>query len=232
MARRPDRAYGAAAAGKRAFDIALASLALLLAAPLLALAALAVRIASPGPVLYRAARTGRDGRTFTMLKLRTMHVAAPGEAGSRITGPADPRVFALGALLRRTKLDELPQLVNVLRGEMSIVGPRPEDPEIVRRHYTAAQRETLRVRPGLVSPGSIYHFTHGDALLAGADPEAAYAARLLPVKLELERVYVRRASLGYDLALIARAASAIVRVGVLRRTHPEPPELRRISAGE
>lgn len=215
---------------KRVFDIIVASLALLAALPVLAAAALAIRLASPGPVLHRAARAGRDGRPFTMLKLRTMHVAPPGESGSRITGAADPRVFPVGALLRRTKIDELPQLVNVLRGEMAIVGPRPEDPEIVRRHYSPAHRETLRVRPGLVSPGSIYHFTHGEALLGGGDPETAYAARLLPVKLELERVYVRHASLGYDLALIARAARAIIRVGLLRRSFPEPPELRRIPA--
>src|SRR5690606_4293503 len=172
---------------KRVFDIVVASLTLLAALPVLAVAALAIRLASPGPVLHRAARAGRDGRPFTMLKLRTMHVAPPGESGSRITDPADPRVFPVGALLRRTKIDELPQLVNVLRGEMAIVGPRPEDPEIVRKHYSPTHRETLRVRPGLVSPGSIYHFTHGDALLGAGDPETAYAARLLPVTLELER---------------------------------------------
>ena len=140
---------------KRVFDIVVASLTLLAALPVLAVAALAIRLASPGPVLHRAARAGRDGRPFTMLKLRTMHVAPPGESGSRITDPADPRVFPVGALLRRTKIDELPQLVNVLRGEMAIVGPRPEDPEIVRKHYSPTHRETLRVRPGLVSPGSI-----------------------------------------------------------------------------
>src|SRR5207237_5830310 len=104
------------------------------------------------------------------------------------------RVFPLGALLRRTKIDELPQLFNVLRGDMSIVGPRPEDPDIVERHYTPLLRETLAVRPGLASPGSLYPYTHGDALLAGGDPDDAYVERLLPLNVPPDVVYVRPAS--------------------------------------
>src|SRR5438034_1665462 len=118
-----------------------------------------------------------------MFKLRTMHLRRRSDS-SRITGPRDPRVFPFGAWLRAVKVDELPQLWNVLRGEMSLVGPRPEDPAIVTRLYTALGLETLAVRPGLASPGSIYSSTHGAALLVGTDPEAAYAERLLPVKLD------------------------------------------------
>src|SRR5947209_517094 len=128
-----------------------------------------------------------------MFKLRTMHLRRRSDS-SRITGARDPRVFPFGAWLRAVKLDELPQLINVLKGEMAIVGPRPEDPAIVARHYDALGRETLTVRPGLASPGSIYSSTHGDALLTGTDPEAAYAERLLPVKLALDVVYVRHGS--------------------------------------
>src|SRR5437763_11728518 len=117
---------------KRLLDVVLSGVGLALVAPVLAIAALGIRLASPGPVLYRARRVGRAGAPFTMYKLRTMHQRRPGRA-SRITGQDDPRVFPLGALLRRTKIDELPQLFNVLRGDMSIVGPRPEDPDIDRK---------------------------------------------------------------------------------------------------
>src|SRR5207244_1312396 len=125
-----------------------------------------------------------------------------GRGAARSTGAHDPLVFPLGAWLRAVKLDELPQLINVLKGEMAIVGPRPEDPAIVARHYDALGRETLTVRPGLASPGSIYSSTHGDALLTGPDPEAAYAERLLPVKLALDVVYTRHASLAYDARIV------------------------------
>src|SRR6266446_6003127 len=150
---------------KRLFDICVAAAALIVGAPLLGLAALGIRLASRGPILYRATRIGLRGRRFTMYKLRTMHVARA--AGPLITGTDDPRVFAWGRLLRHTKIDELPQLWNVLRGDMAIVGPRPEDPAIVERYYSAADFGTLNVRPGLASPGSLFHYTHGDELLAG-----------------------------------------------------------------
>jgi lipopolysaccharide/colanic/teichoic acid biosynthesis glycosyltransferase len=210
---------------KRLLDIALAALGLALVAPVLALAALGIRLSSPGPVLYRARRVGRGGSCFTMYKLRTMHQRQPGQA-SRITGQDDPRVFPLGGLLRRTKIDELPQLFNVLRGDMSLVGPRPEDPDIVERHYTPLLRETLAVRPGLASPGSLYHYTHGDALLAGGDPETAYVERLLPLKVALDVVYVRHASLHSDVRIIGRTLSTIGACVVGRRRFPAPPETR------
>jgi lipopolysaccharide/colanic/teichoic acid biosynthesis glycosyltransferase len=208
---------------KRLIDVVLAGLGLALVAPVLGLAALAIRLTSPGPVLYRARRVGRDGSAFTMFKLRTMAVRPPGPA-ARITGQNDPRVFPLGRWLRRTKIDELPQLFNVLRGDMSIVGPRPEDPDIVERHYTSLDRETLRVRPGLASPGSLYHYTHGDRLLAGGDPEIAYVERLLPLKLALDVVYVRHASLRADVALIGRTVSTIAACVSGRRRFRDPPE--------
>ncbi len=210
---------------KRLLDIVLAALGLVLVAPVLALAALAIRLASPGPVFYRARRVGRAGACFTMYKLRTMHQRPLGRT-SRITGQDDPRVFPLGALLRRTKIDELPQLFNVLRGDMSIVGPRPEDPDIVERHYTPLLRETLAVRPGLASPGSIYNYTHGDALLAGGDPETAYVERLLPLKVALDVVYVRHASLDSDVRIIGRTLSTIGASLIGRRRFPAPPETR------
>jgi lipopolysaccharide/colanic/teichoic acid biosynthesis glycosyltransferase len=209
---------------KRLFDLCLAALGLVLTAPLLAFAALGIRLASPGPLFYRARRVGKDGTLFTMYKLRSMH-RDPGLPASRITGQADPRVFRFGRWLRQAKLDELPQLVNVLRGDMAIVGPRPEDPAIVARHYTTLERETLRVRPGLASPGSLFHFTHGERWLGNADPEREYVDRLMPVKLALDVVYVRRASFGYDLRVIGRTAWVICSGLAGKRSFPAPPEL-------
>lgn len=209
---------------KRLFDFSLAALGLILAAPLLAVAALGIRLASPGPVFYRARRVGKDGAPFTMYKLRSMH-RDPAVAASRITGRADPRVFPFGRWLRRAKLDELPQLVNVLRGDMAIVGPRPEDPVFVARHYTALERETLRVRPGLASPGSLFHFTHGERLLGDADPEREYVDRLMPVKLALDLVYVRHASLAYDLRVIGRTVWVIGAALAGKRSFASPPEM-------
>jgi lipopolysaccharide/colanic/teichoic acid biosynthesis glycosyltransferase len=209
---------------KRCLDLVLASTALVLLSPLMAAAALGVRLASPGPVLYRARRAGLHGAVFSMYKFRTMHVAG-GSSASRITAHGDPRIFALGAWLRRLKIDELPQLFNVLRGEMSVVGPRPEDPEIVAAHYTPADRETLETPPGLASPGSIYNYTHGEALIGNEDPERDYAERLLPIKLALDRVYARRASLRYDLAIIARTLRVIVARALGARRFPDPPEM-------
>jgi lipopolysaccharide/colanic/teichoic acid biosynthesis glycosyltransferase len=208
---------------KRALDVVLAGVALVAAAPLLALAAIGIRLSGPGPILYRARRIGLHGRSFTMYKLRTMRV---GQAeASAITAKDDPRVFPFGALLRRTKLDELPQLYNVLRGSMAIVGPRPEDPRMVELFYAPLHHDTLRVPPGLTCPGSIFAYTHGEALLDASDPERCYAERLLPLKLALDLVYVRRRSVGYDVALIARTAWVLGGALVGRRAFGLPPEL-------
>jgi lipopolysaccharide/colanic/teichoic acid biosynthesis glycosyltransferase len=212
---------------KRLFDIVAATLALLVLSPLLVVAAVGIRVSSRGPVLYRARRVGRGGRIFTMHKFRTMHVRQ-GPGGSAITGPADARVFAFGSLLRRLKIDELPQLYDVLRGKMSLVGPRPEDPGIVRDHYRPEDMETLSVLPGLASPGSIYNYTHGDAILAQGDAEQMYVQKLLPVKLALEAVYVREASFAYDLAIILRTVVVILLIAAGKRRFADPPEMRKV----
>jgi lipopolysaccharide/colanic/teichoic acid biosynthesis glycosyltransferase len=209
---------------KRLLDLLCAAIGLAVALPVVAVAALGIRLSSAGPAIYRTRRAGIGGRPFTMYKLRTMRLDH-GITRSRITLPDDPRVFRLGAFLRRSKIDELPQLVNVLRGEMSIVGPRPEDPHFVARHYAPVHHETLRVRPGLASPGSLYHDTHGDAYLAGGDPEARYIERLLPVKLALDVVYVRHASVRYDLVIIWRVIATIGGKLAGRRRFPDPPEM-------
>jgi lipopolysaccharide/colanic/teichoic acid biosynthesis glycosyltransferase len=136
-----------------------------------------------------------------------MHVGS--DRSSAITAPGDRRVFGFGAVLRRLKIDELPQFWNILTGDISVVGPRPEDPAIVARDYTDWMRETLSVRPGITGPGSVYGYIYGDALLDPADPEASYARDLLPPKLALERAYLDRASLSRDLGYIGLTAWAI-----------------------
>ncbi len=209
---------------KRLFDVVVAALGLVVAAPVLLVAAVGIRLSSPGPIIYRARLVGRGGHPFTMYKLRTMHLDHPGSR-SVITAEGDARVFAFGRPLRRLKIDELPQLVNVLRGEMSVVGPRPQHPDIVRSYYAPEHGETLRVRPGLASPGSLYDSTHGEPLVGSADPERAYAERLLPLVLALDRVYVRRASLWYDATIVGRTLMVIAASVFGRRTFSEPPEM-------
>ena len=209
---------------KRLMDVVLSGLALLVLSPLLAIAAFGIWLSDRGPMFYRARLAGRDGRPFTMHKLRTMRVDH-GTFRSVITAEHDPRVFPFGAWLRRAKVDELPQLINILRGDMSIVGPRPEHPDIVDRCYGPDHRELLRVRPGLTSPGTLYDYAHGEAIVGRADPERAYVERLLPLRLALDLVYVRRASVAYDLALIGRTVALIVAVVSGRRGFGEPPEM-------
>jgi lipopolysaccharide/colanic/teichoic acid biosynthesis glycosyltransferase len=213
---------------RRLSDILLAGAALLGLAPLFLLAGAGIRLSSPGPVFYRARRAGLNGRPFTMLKFRTMHVGGAGD--SRITSSRDARVFRVGHWLRATKIDELPQLISVVKGDMSIVGPRPEDLHIVEAHYTPAQRVTLSVNPGLASPGSLYNYTHGELFLDAPDPERAYAERLLPIKLALDTVYVRRRSMVYDLRLIARTIWIIIARTSGRRRFADPVEMHEAHA--
>jgi len=203
--------------GKRAFDIAVSASVLLALSPLLALTALGIRLSSPGPVFYPARRVGRGGAVFRMLKFRSMHM---GQGGAVITGPNDARVFPFGRVIRAAKLDELPQFWNVLTGEMSIVGPRPEDPKIVETAYTPWMRETLEVRPGITGPGSILYYSYGEALLDPDDPEGSYVARLLPPKLAVERAYMDRATVGLDAIYAVRTLVAILGVVAGRPVRP------------
>lgn len=193
---------------KRLFDIAVAAALLLLSSPLLAVAALGIMLSSPGPLLYRAWRAGKNGVPFEMLKLRTMHVGSAG--ASAITAPGDARVFAFGGLIRNLKIDELPQFWNILTGDLSLVGPRAEDPTIVVRDYNDWMKETLRVAPGVTSPGAIYNYLMADVLLDPANPEDSYVERMLTPKLALERAYIDRAGFFSDMHYVILTASAVV----------------------
>ncbi|MCC6126041.1 MAG: sugar transferase [Pirellulales bacterium] len=212
---------------KRPFDIVAAAAALIVLSPIFLIAALGIRLSSRGPVLYRATRAGKNGRPFVMHKFRTMRIEQ-GNRASAITAAGDDRVFAVGRLLRALKIDELPQLYDILRGEMSLVGPRPEALEIVRDHYAPEHWETLAVRPGLASPGSIYNYTHGEKLIGKENPERDYLEKLLPLKLALDEVYVRQAGFVYDLRIIVRTAMVIVQIALGKRRFADPPEMKAI----
>jgi lipopolysaccharide/colanic/teichoic acid biosynthesis glycosyltransferase len=190
---------------KRVMDIAIAVPALLLATPLLLLVAAAVALADGRPVLYLGTRVGQQGRLFSLYKFRTMATAerAPAQ-GASVTVWDDPRVTRLGRWLRRLKLDELPQLFNVLRGEISLVGPRPEDPEYVAL-YTQEQRRILDIKPGITGVAALRYWDEAE-LLAGDDWETVYREQLVPAKMALEFEYAHKRTLWSDLGVIARTA--------------------------
>ena len=220
---------GGAGGLPRPVDALLAALGLAVASPLLALAALAVALSSPGPVLFRQERVGRGGRPFTFLKLRTMRHDA---GGPGVTAGGDPRVTAVGRLLRRSKLDELPSLWNVVRGEMALVGPRPELPRYVDLDHPDWQA-VLAVRPGLTDPVTLALRDEERLLAASAasagsfgGAEPFYRRHLLPFKLAGYRRYLEARSWRSDLAVLARSAWAVV-----RPASAAPPTLDEIAGG-
>jgi lipopolysaccharide/colanic/teichoic acid biosynthesis glycosyltransferase len=194
---------------KRGFDLAAASCGLLACAAPMLLVAVVIKSTSRGPVFFLQERVGLRGRRFRILKFRTM-VADAALWGPRITVAGDPRVTPIGALLRKTKFDEVPQLVNVVLGDMSLVGPRPELPEYVEI-YPAEYEEILSVRPGLTDPASIRFRNEESVLGRYADREKAYREVLLPLKLELARRYIRERTFSGDLAILGKTLVAIVR---------------------
>jgi len=185
---------------KRLFDITLAALMLVLVSPLLAFVAVAIKISSPGPVLYRGIRVGLDGRLFAMLKFRTM-VANAESLGGSATAADDPRITRIGKFLRRYKLDELPQLINVLIGNMSFVGPRPEVQKYVGL-YSAEEKAILSLRPGITDWASIWNSNEAAVLEGSRDPEKTYEELIRPTKLALQLLYVRNHSWSVDLKIL------------------------------
>jgi lipopolysaccharide/colanic/teichoic acid biosynthesis glycosyltransferase len=192
---------------KRFMDVTVSAASLLLLAPLLAAIAVAIRVDSSGPALFRHERVGRHGRKFQMLKFRSM---AHGAVGAAITSAGDARVTRVGRLLRATKLDELPQLWNVLVGDMSLVGPRPEV-ERYTRLFPAEYAAILEVPPGITDFAAIEYRDEEAILGAAADPEAAYRDVVLPAKITLYRRYLAERSFRTDLSILARTAAAILR---------------------
>ena len=194
---------------KRLMDIVLSGAALAVLWPVLLIVALAIRIDDPGPVFYRQVRVGRGGKTFRIFKFRTMVVDAD-KKGLSITVGRDSRITCVGAFLRRTKLDELAQLLNVFLGDMSFVGPRPEVPRYVEM-YTPYQRQVLLVRPGITDYASIAYRNENDLLAGAENPERMYIDVIMPDKIELNMKYLREISPLADIRLILATVAAVVR---------------------
>lgn len=192
----------------RLVDVLAAAAGLLILSPVLLALALWVKLSSPGPIFYRARRVGQGGQPFHLYKFRTM-VADADRRGPGITTAGDSRITPVGRFLRRTKLDELPQLLNVLKGEMSLVGPRPEDPRYVAL-YNAEQQRVLQVRPGITSPASLQYRNESE-LLRGRDWETVYTQEILPHKLALELDYLQKRSVWRDLSLIGQTVLSLWR---------------------
>jgi lipopolysaccharide/colanic/teichoic acid biosynthesis glycosyltransferase len=193
---------------KRSFDVMVATIALVIVAPLLAFAVLMVKLSSRGPVFYRGTRVGLNGKLFSMLKFRTMVVDAESLGGSA-TAADDPRITRFGKFLRRYKLDELPQFFNVLLGDMSLVGPRPEVQKYVNL-YSPEEKAILTVRPGITDWASIWNSNEAAVLEGSRDPERTYEELIRPTKLALQLFYVRNHSFFVDLKILFHTAVKLI----------------------
>jgi lipopolysaccharide/colanic/teichoic acid biosynthesis glycosyltransferase len=195
---------------KRFFDIVASGAGLVLLSPLLTVIALLIKLDSPGPVLFRQQRVGRHGRLFRIYKFRTMQVDAP-ERGMQLTVEGDARITRVGTPLRHYKLDELPQLLNVVKGEMSLVGPRPEVPKYVQYWDAGTRDAVLSVRPGMTDLASV-EFRHENRMLEGSSsPERLYIEEIAPAKNRLAVHYVERWSIWLDMQILYRTFLAIIR---------------------
>jgi lipopolysaccharide/colanic/teichoic acid biosynthesis glycosyltransferase len=194
---------------KRAFDMCASALALAVLLPLFIVVAVAVKVDSKGPVFYRQTRVGRGGLPFSIWKFRTMTRDAD-RIAANVSPVDDPRITRVGRVLRAWFIDELPQLINVLRGDMSLVGPRPETPEYVAL-YSADERRVLALKPGMAGPSTLAFMDEAELLSDTEDPESLYVHRILHERVHIDLQYVEDRSLRYDVQLLARQAMAIVR---------------------
>lgn len=192
---------------KRLTDIVISAIAIVVLSPLLLVIALCVALTSRGGVFYLQSRVGKNGSDFKLIKFRTMRPKSD-RAGLLTIGARDPRVTSVGYFLRKYKLDELPQLFNVLAGSMSLVGPRPE----VRKYvdlYTEEQKQVLRVKPGITDYASVEYFNESELLARSADPERTYVSEIMPAKLALNVKYIREAGFLTDVRILARTVQRI-----------------------
>jgi lipopolysaccharide/colanic/teichoic acid biosynthesis glycosyltransferase len=195
---------------KRFTDITISLLALILLAPVFLILAVVIKLTSRGPVFYKGRRVGRGGEIFLMHKFRSMVVNAD-QIGTDLTPHGDPRVTKVGRFLRRTKVDEIPQIIDILRGKMSLVGPRPESP-LYARYYDERQKHVLSVRPGMLGPAQI-KYRHEELMLKDReDPDAYYIRELMPRKLEIDLDYVENMSFLLDVSILFRSLLAVAMV--------------------
>lgn len=204
---------------KRCFDILFAVLFLIVFSPVYLLTWIIIKIVSPGPAIYHARRVGLHGQVFTCYKFRSMRV----DSGKvkLTTLQNDDRIFPFGNFIRKTKIDEMPQVVNILKGEMSVVGPRPEDEVNASKIYVGEYRHILDVKPGLTSPASLYDYTHGEKY----EDEEDYEREFVPQKLQLELYYVRHLSFWYDIMLVLKTAWLIILTACGKEEFEKPKEL-------
>ena len=203
---------------KRAFDIIASLIATVVFLIPWAIICVMIKLLSPGPALFKPERVGKDGKTFTLYKFRSMRVDSGAIRATTLRG--DPRVFPFGAFLRKSKLDETPQLINILKGEMSVIGPRPEDKVNADKLYVGKYKEILSVKPGLSSPASLYDYTHGESYR----DEALYVKEFEPKKLDVELYYVKHRSALYDLQIIWRTVVTIIQMVCGKKDFKEPRE--------
>jgi lipopolysaccharide/colanic/teichoic acid biosynthesis glycosyltransferase len=202
---------------KRFIDITISLLALILLAPVFFILAVVVKLTSRGPVFYKGRRVGRGGEIFLMHKFRSMVVNAD-QIGTDLTPHGDPRVTKVGRFLRRAKVDEIPQIIDILRGKMSLVGPRPESP-LYARYYDERQKHVLSVRPGMLGPAQI-KYRHEELMLKDKeDPDAYYIRELMPRKLEIDLDYVENMSLLLDVGILFRSLLAVAMVSGKENKH-------------
>ena len=204
---------------KRFFDIVLCSLGFIVLSPIFLVSAAAIKLSSPGPVFYYSDRVGKNRKPFHFYKFRSMHVT--NEDKHLCVGDAD-RIFPYGKIMRRLKIDELPQLLNVILGDMSIVGPRPMMTHSVDKFYSGKYAEVLTIKPGLTSAASLYDYIVGDTY----QDDAAYRREVVPIKQEMELMYVRRQSFLYDCELVIRTITTIIQVFFGKKNYKECPEYR------
>lgn len=205
---------------KRCFDILFAILFLVVFCPVYLLTFIIIKIVSPGPVIYRAKRVGKDGVLFDCYKFRSMRVDS-GKVRLTTLGN-DDRIFPFGKFIRKSKIDEMPQAVNILTGDMSVVGPRPEDKDNADKVYVGEYKHILDVKPGLTSTASLYDYTHGEQF----EDEEEYEREFLPKKLQLELYYVKHRSFWYDIFLVLKTAWLIIQKTSGKKEFDEPKELQ------
>lgn len=206
---------------KRIFDIILCSFALIVLSPLFLITAAAIKVSSPGPIFYFSERAGIHKKAFRFYKFRSMHLTDHDKG--MFVADSD-RVFLVGRIIRRLKIDELPQLINVIKGDMSIVGPRPMVVSAVDTLYSGRYEKVANIRPGLTSAASLYDYIVGDTY----EDDAVYQREVLPVKLELELYYVEHESFSYDVDLIWRTMVTIVQVFLKKKNFRPLPEYEKV----
>lgn len=206
---------------KRFLDVILCSFALVILSPVFLITAIAIKLSSPGPVFYYSVRTGKKHKNFHFYKFRSMHVT---NADKGLFIADEDRLFTVGKVIRRLKIDELPQLINVIQGKMSIVGPRPMPCATVDKIYYGDYKKILDVRPGLTSAASLFDYTVGDLY---TDNEK-YMKEVLPIKLDMELLYVEKQSFLYDISLVRRTIITIIQVTFGKRIFKDQPELDEI----